>query len=853
MSKEVSSFKDSSRLSWKTSVSMIFVYSMLTVLMTWPMVMQLDAHLFGQGSDAWSHFWVFWWVKDALLNGHSAYVTDLLYHPVGVPLYTQNIAWINIVIWLGIQLFTGDLAAYNLTFMAVYVFNAISMFWLIYVLLKEQSFSRNTLIFSAFLGGLIYGFWPYILRHNFHPNLSLTASIPLSMLFLYRTIRYRKWRDVILSGLFIGVIGLTRWQLLVMALFIVIPFVLYQLYRERDTLDWALIRKLVVANGLAIMLMLPLLIPIANYQINRTFPEDIFFDQQEGAQTDLLAYVLPSHAHPLWGDAMYSFYDGLSESIAYTPFIGFVTLLLAFFGILRKWRFSRFWFFLALWIMVMALGPTLQVNGRLFPGILMPYTFIEDIPLIRLLRKTDRLNVLLGIPIAMLAAVGTATLLANRQRWQRWLITITLSCLILFEYTVFPFPSQDAHVPLWYTDVLAKEPEGTAVMELPLQPRELADKQHMYYQTIHRHPIAGGHLSRIPREAYQFIETSALLRSLDETGLVNTEITDVTHELEKLADAGFPYLLLNKRLIDGAYRDSVQSWITIEPIYEDDDVVVYSTQPKAGEDFVIEHMFTPEIGLIRANFMPQSLPQAGTVQIDARWGATTAVSENLHSCYTLLDEANDIVQQKCTPISSEHPTDNWQKNDVVNSDVNLSISPYLPAGTYLLTLSLQIEIGESVGEATSLGFVEVAARPRLFDAPEPAISVDAVWPVGVRLSGYEKAIENENLLLRLYWQAEKRPDADLVVFVHLLDEAGNLVAQHDAVPLANTYPLTWWEADELVIDEIPLSLKNLPPNTYRLMVGLYDRVTGQRMDVQIAEADILDNAVLLDLLILTEE
>ncbi len=837
--------KQTPRLSRKTAVIVLLAYSLLSVLMTWPMAAQLNTHLFGRGSDAWSHFWVFWWVKDGLLNGHTPYFTELLYHPSGIPLYTQNIAWINIAIWLGLQLFVTELAAYNITFMAVYALNAFSMFLLIYVLLRQRPLSQrpfalDSLPFAAFLGGLIYGFWPYILRHSFHPNLSLTASIPLAMLALYRLIRYKRWRDASIAGLLIGLIGITRWQLLVMALFIIIPFVLYHLYQERQTVGWALMGKLAAANGIALLLMLPLLIPVANYQMNRPFPEDIFLDEQEGAQTDLAAYLLPSHTHPLWGDAVKPAYEGMPESFNYTPFIGFMTLFLAVLGTAKGWRFSRFHLFLAGLLLLLALGPVLQINGTLFPTVPMPYTLISSFSLVRLLRKTDRLNVLLGIPLSTLAAAGGMVLLANKQRWQRWAIFFALSVLILFEYTMFPFPTQDARVPIWYTEVLAKAGEETAVIELPLQPRG-ADKQHMYYQTAHRHPIAGGHISRIPREAYRFINSSDLLRSLEETGIVGAEITAVSDELHQLADAGFVYLLLDKREIDGAYQDSVQAWITIEPVYEDEDIIVYSTQPKAGKDFVITQMLTADIGLIRAAFTPQSLPQAGTIHIDARWGGTTAVSQQLQSCYALVDENKVVVQENCTPFSISQ----WEKDTVINSDTALPISPYLLAGKYELRSSLQTAVGESIGGSASLGFVNIAAKSRLFDAPLPETVLNAHWPVGVNLLGYEKAVTGDEVRLTLYWQAGKRPSTDLVLFVHLIDEAGNIAAQYDAMPLANSYPLTWWETGEWVTDKIALSLATLPSGCYHLIAGWYDGSTGERMVVQTEHDKTVDGAILL--------
>ena len=57
------------------------------------------------------------------------------------------------------------------------------------------------------------------------------------------------------------------------------------------------------------------------------------------------------------------------------------------------------------------------------------------------------------------------------------------------------------------------------------------------------------------------------------------------------------------------------------------------------------------------------------------------------------------------------------------------------------------------------------------------------------------------------------------------------VAQDDAVPRRWAYPTTWWEADEVVSDEMILSLSDVPSGRYRLAVGVYDAESGERLAV----------------------
>ena len=66
--------------------------------------------------------------------------------------------------------------------------------------------------------------------------------------------------------------------------------------------------------------------------------------------------------------------------------------------------------------------------------------------------------------------------------------------------------------------------------------------------------------------------------------------------------------------------------------------------------------------------------------------------------------------------------------------------------------------------------------------------------------------------------------------MHLLDERGNVAAQHDGEPAANALRTSRWAAGEYVEDVHPLALPaNLPAGIYRLRVGMYAWPDGARL------------------------
>ncbi|HEX5416249.1 MAG TPA: hypothetical protein VFZ25_11325, partial [Chloroflexota bacterium] len=72
--------------------------------------------------------------------------------------------------------------------------------------------------------------------------------------------------------------------------------------------------------------------------------------------------------------------------------------------------------------------------------------------------------------------------------------------------------------------------------------------------------------------------------------------------------------------------------------------------------------------------------------------------------------------------------------------------------------------------------------------------------------------------------------SDFHVFVHVVDQAGKLVAQHDGPPDQGFCPTTYWKTGLAVKDAHRIALPaNLPPGDYALDIGLYSLQTMQRL------------------------
>jgi len=156
-----------------------------------------------------------------------------------------------------------------------------------------------------------------------------------------------------------------------------------------------------------------------------------------------------------------------------------------------------------------------------------------------------------------------------------------------------------------------------------------------------------------------------------------------------------------------------------------------------------------------------------------------------------------------------------------------------------------------LGEPTTSGRIVVEPWPLETDAPAAPYVIDRGQGAGfgpaIRLHSYYTGVPTNGLLnIAFYWQATARPDTDYVVFVHLVDEAGNIVSQIDSVPVGGARPTTTWRAGEVITDIHNLLVPaDLPPGTYHLNVGLYNPDDGTRPAVVVGGAPQPDNQLRL--------
>ncbi len=112
-----------------------------------------------------------------------------------------------------------------------------------------------------------------------------------------------------------------------------------------------------------------------------------------------------------------------------------------------------------------------------------------------------------------------------------------------------------------------------------------------------------------------------------------------------------------------------------------------------------------------------------------------------------------------------------------------------------------------------------------FTSGEP---VESTWGGAITLRDWKAEQKDGRIEVMLTWQAIVEMARNYTVYVHILDEEGNLVAQLDRPP--DGYPTSDWLPGEIVTDIYSIDLpEDLQPKSYFIQTGFYHLLSQERL------------------------
>jgi hypothetical protein len=322
------------------------------------------------------------------------------------------------------------------------------------------------------------------------------------------------------------------------------------------------------------------------------------------------------------------------------------------------------------------------------------------------------------------------------------------------------------------------------------------------------------------------------------------------------ASPHFEYFKVQPDWPPGLYRLWVEVWRDGAVIASQETgplLTVFNKQPRTLTAPPITHPldvnFANRLKLLGYDLPQRNLLPGQNLPVTLYWQALRPVSQDYTFFTKLLDDQSQAWGSVERYARDGYKTTHWLENEVVVDQFELLIDLKTPPGIYRLNTGLYFGLNQTViplpvavnkqmaGETSlTFGSVKVGGPPAGIVVGEASPQYPLEKDLGniIRLHGYDLALANNQLRVKLYWQSLNPTEIDYTVFLHLQNQKGEIVAQTDRLPANGAYPTSLWSPGEIIPDELQVTLPdNLPsiPQSYAIVGGMYNLRTGERLPV----------------------
>ena len=507
------------------------LYLVLTIGMTFPLVLHMGSSVPAGSGDIWQNYWNFWWWKKCLLElQQSPYHSELLFHPSGADVIFHTHSVFNMIVAMPASVIWGPGAAYNFCVLLALWLSG----WGGYLLVKELTGDVR----GAFLGGLVFAYFPQHIEQTLeHLNLFSTQFIPLTLLYFFRLSRRGGRRNIAGFAVCFALNALCSWHLglkLILTLAPLAGLAVFRMFRmfPKTRPIGLFVRDLAIAAGVSAVILLPAVFPL----LSELASGATYFDKRLVDRGIDASYLFtPFFEHPLWGSLTVDAYlDRAYQASGFICYLGFIPAGLAAWALVRRKKGAGYWAFFTAATLVLALGAHPFWDGKLYDGITLPFALLEFLPGLVYLRVANRFLILTSLGLAILVGYGWTAL-----RKPGDLKFALLGGLIFLEYLWAPYPIQEVPISPLYSRLQESGRKG-AILDIPFQQRNRT-VPNLLAQTVHGRPIADGYMSTIPPQVLEAIQAEPALNDLAGVPKLERPI-----DRERLLALGFDTVVLHK-------------------------------------------------------------------------------------------------------------------------------------------------------------------------------------------------------------------------------------------------------------------------------------------------------------------
>ena len=272
----------------KRLLTALVLYFVLTLALTYPLVLQLASAFPHDVGDPALNTWILWWNARTVPFTSTWWNAPAFYPLPGVLSFSENLLGLSLIAspiqWLG----GSPLLAYNIVFLLTFPLCAIGAHLLALEITRRHD--------AALVAGMLFGFAPYRMSHLPHVQVLAAFGMPFALLGLHRYLRDPRPRWLVLFGAAWLVQALSNGYYL---LFFTALIALWLVWFLRASADAARLRSIVAAGVVAALPLVPLLWKYKTIHDRLGFVRDFGTMRYYGA--DVLALFSTEPALSLWG------------------------------------------------------------------------------------------------------------------------------------------------------------------------------------------------------------------------------------------------------------------------------------------------------------------------------------------------------------------------------------------------------------------------------------------------------------------------------------------------------------------------------------------------------------------------
>ena len=418
--------------------------------------------------------WFLRWTPFALFHGLNPWFTNFIDFPSGVNMAENPTMPLLGLLTAPISKIFGPVSSFNFLLWLGFTSSATSAFFVLRHWVDRTG--------AAFVGGLLYGFSPYMIVQGEGHAIFLFVPIPPLVLYVLDELVVRQRSSPRKWGLILGLLMTAQFFIsseIFITTFVVaaLGVALLAITNASQVRDHA--GHVCRALAWSLLICVPLIIEPTIYALSGS--QNYLSSTAHGSfsfSADLLGTFVPSQLQRLAPFGLDSVGNRFVHGGENGTYLGLPILAFALYVAVKWWRLGvvRFAFCLSLIVWILSLGPRLTVNAHQ-TSVPLPYAILEHLPFFAGL-VIDRFSLYIALLVALLVAVGldrvgrpTRSSPHRRHHTTRAtaIVVFAISAVLLIPLIPkWPYRSATVSIPAFFGSSTADRiPSGSVALTYP--------------------------------------------------------------------------------------------------------------------------------------------------------------------------------------------------------------------------------------------------------------------------------------------------------------------------------------------------------------------------------------------------